>query len=421
MRKSFPDRWGKQAIACYSLALVATLLMLAIRRALDPVLGRYVPYLLVFPAIAFSSRYCGVGPTILTTVLGFLGEQYWFIPPLHTFTVTGGLERANAVAYFSVSAVVIAFAESGRRTLARLAVSKRMLEQAGEALRMSHEQLEQRVEERTREIRATNLELTNQAAVVRELSGRLLHIQDEERRRLARDLHDSLGQIAAALGMNLFSLQDGTRQLSYNQMKALDESLALTEELSKQIRTISHLLHPPLLDEVGLPAALRFYVEEFARRSNVPVTLELSPDLGRLSREVETSIFRMIQEGLTNIHRHSGSPTAAIRVTRADGYVRAEIEDAGRGMSPEKQILLTTLGRAGGGIRGMRERLRQFGGTLEVRSNDNGTLVTASIPEDRAAAASDSDEIDGSQIATRLTDFDEHNARGTVERYHEFR
>jgi signal transduction histidine kinase len=419
MRESLHERWWKRA-ACYSLALLATVLMLAIRRALDPMLGMYIPYLLVFPAIAFSSRYCGVGPTILTTVLGFLGEQYWFIPPLHTFTVTGGLQ-ANAVAYFSVSAVVIAFAESGRRTLARLEVSKQMLEQAGEALRMSHEQLEQRVEERTREIKATNLELTNQAEVVRELSGRLLHIQDEEHRRLARDLHDSLGQIAAALGMNLFSLQDGTRKLGQNQMRALDESLALTQELSKQIRTISHLLHPPLLDEVGLPAALQFYVEEFARRSHVPVTLELSADLGRLSREVETSIFRVIQEGLTNIHRHSASPTAAIRVTRADGHIRAEIEDAGRGMSPEKQILLTTLGRAGGGIRGMRERLRQFGGTLEVRSNDNGTLVTASIPEDRAAAASDSDEIDGSQIATRLTDFDEHNARGTEERYHEFR
>jgi signal transduction histidine kinase len=257
--------------------------------------------------------------------------------------------------------------------------------------------------------------------VVRELSGRLLHMQDEEHRRLARDLHDSLGQIAAALGMNLSSLQDATRQLGHNQRRALDESVALTQDLSKQIRTISHLLHPPLLDEVGLSAALHFYVEEFARRSNVPVTLELSADLGRLSRDVETSIFRVIQEGLTNIHRHSGSPTAAIRVTRVDGNIRAEIEDVGRGLPPEKQILLTTLGIAGGGIRGMRERLRQFGGTLEVRSNDNGTLVTATVPEDRATAASDSDEIDGSQIATRLADLDEHNARGNEERCHEFR
>jgi signal transduction histidine kinase len=232
MRESFHERWWKRAIACYSLALVATVLMLTIRRALDSVLGMYIPYLLVFQAIAFSSRYCGVGPTILTTVLGFLGEQYWFIPPLHTFAVTGGLEQANAVAYFSVSAVVIAFAESGRRTLARLAVSKQMLEQASEALRMSHGQLEQRVEERTREIKATNVELTNQAEVVREGSGRLLHIQDEEHRRLARDLHDSLGQIAAALGMSLSSLQDGTRQLGHNQMRALDESMALTQELS---------------------------------------------------------------------------------------------------------------------------------------------------------------------------------------------
>jgi signal transduction histidine kinase len=373
----------------YALALLATALILAIRGALDPVLGTYVPYLLVFPAIAFSSRYCGVGPSILTTVLAFLGEQYWFIPPFHTFAVAGGLQQSNAVAYFVVSAFVIAFAESGRRTLARLAVSKEKLERTGEALRESHEQLEQRVEERTRELQARNVELSKQAEVVRELSGQLLQVQDDEHRRLARDLHDSVGQIAAALSMNLSLLQSETQGLGRDQVRAVEDSLALAQELSNQIRTISYLLHPPLLDEIGLLPALQCYVEEFTRRSKIHVTFEFSPDLGRQSREMETSIFRVVQEALTNLHRHSGSPTAAVRVTSVDGNVRVEIEDWGRGICSETQSVLASSGRAGVGIRGMRERLRQFGGTLEVTSKGSGTLVTATVPELGAAAASD--------------------------------
>jgi signal transduction histidine kinase len=377
----------------YTTALLATIVMLAIRRALDPVLGTYIPYLLVFPAIVFSAWYCGLGPAILTSTIAFLGEQYWFIPPFHTFAVVGAAEWASVVVYFVVSAVVIAFAESSRRTLATLRVSNEKLEQTSEALRNSHEQLEQRVEARTRELQIKNAELINQAEVVREISGRLLQTQDEERRRLARDLHDSLGQLVAALGMNLSLLQSAVPQLGRSETRLVTDSMATVQELSRQIRTISHLLHPPLLDEVGLSSALQWYVEEFAQRSNIRVTLELSPELGRLPRDAEISIFRVVQECLTNIHRHSGSPTAGVRITYDNGNVRTEVSDAGKGISPEKQSLFSSAGRGGVGVRGMRERLRQFGGTLELKSGAQGTVVIATLPSAQAAAVAASEQV----------------------------
>jgi signal transduction histidine kinase len=175
-------------------------------------LGTYIPYLPVLRAIVISARYCGVGPSILTSALAFFGEQYWFIRPLHTFAIVGATEWASPVVYFVVSAVIILFAENNRHTLASLALSIEKLEQASEALRNSHEHLERRVKERTRELQAKNIELIHQAEVVRELSGRLLQTQDAERRRLARDLHDSLGQLVAALGMNLSLLQSAVPQ-----------------------------------------------------------------------------------------------------------------------------------------------------------------------------------------------------------------
>jgi protein-histidine pros-kinase len=215
---------------------------------------------------------------------------------------------------------------------------------------------------------------------LRLLSGRLLHAQDVERRRIARDLHDSAGQILAALSMNLTPLESIDGQVPAGAAKAIRESLVLVNELSEQLRTISHLLHPPLLDEVGLRSALQFYLEGFTERSKIKVDFEFPDDFGRLSQDMETTIFRMAQECLTNIHRHSGSAVARVRIVRLADQVRMEVQDKGRGIPLEKQKAMDSGGELGVGIRGMRERIRQLGGSLEIISNGDGTVVAARFP-----------------------------------------
>jgi two-component system, NarL family, sensor kinase len=204
-------------------------------------------------------------------------------------------------------------------------------------------------------------------------------LQDDERRRIARELHDSVGQMLAALGMNLAAVGTDIERLT-KISNTVNDSASLVKELSKEVRTISHLLHPPLLDEAGLASALRWYVEGFAQRSKIEVDLEFPEDFGRLPREAETAIFRTVQECLTNIHRHSESPTATIRIAASDHHVRVEVEDRGKGIPPEKQFEMTSTGTPGVGIRGMRERLRQLGGSLDIHSNGKGTLIVAQLP-----------------------------------------
>lgn len=217
---------------------------------------------------------------------------------------------------------------------------------------------------------------------VREVSGRLLQIQDEERRHFARELHDSAGQMLAALHMNLVALEAEASTISGSAANLVQKNLDLVAELSKEVRTISHLLHPPLLDDLGLSAAIRDYVQGFAERSKINVDLEIPTEFGRLPREFETAIFRVVQESLTNIHRHSESPIARIRISHSEKTVSVEIQDEGKGMSPEKRSELKLTGKAGVGIRGMRERLRQLGGTLEIEPGRNGpgTVVIARLP-----------------------------------------
>ena len=215
---------------------------------------------------------------------------------------------------------------------------------------------------------------------LRLLSGQLLHLQDQERRRIARELHDSAGQILAALGMNLSLVGSENGNIAPRAARAIQESIGLVQELSRELRTISHLLHPPLLDEVGLASGLRSYLEGFTERSKISVDLELPEDLGRLQQDSETAIFRIVQECLTNIHRHSESPVARIRIRRTDSEVSLEVEDRGRGIPAERRQAMDSGGTAGVGIRGMRERLRQLGGSLEINSNDAGTVVVARLP-----------------------------------------
>jgi two-component system NarL family sensor kinase len=207
-----------------------------------------------------------------------------------------------------------------------------------------------------------------------------LQAQDEERRRLARELHDSAGQILAAINMNLAPLESANGQIPPAGAKAIKESLGLVDDLSKELRTISHLLHPPMLDEVRLRSALQFYVEGFMERSKIKVDFESPDDLGRLSQEMETTIFRMVQECLTNIRRHSGSLVAKVRVVRHGSQVRVEVADKGKGIRPEKQKTMETGGKLGVGIRGIQERIRQLGGTLEIASSGEGAIVVARFP-----------------------------------------
>jgi two-component system NarL family sensor kinase len=165
--------------------------------------------------------------------------------------------------------------------------------------------------------------------------------------------------------------------------KAISENTALLAQISREIRTISHLLHPPLLDEVGLAPGVREYLEGFAERSRMRVRLEIAEDFGRLPRDVETALFRIVQEGLTNVHRHSESRTVTVRIMRSSDRVSVVIADAGRGI-PKQTISEIESGRTSGiGLRGMRERVRQLGGSFKIRSTDKGTVVVTRLPLDK--------------------------------------
>jgi signal transduction histidine kinase len=218
------------------------------------------------------------------------------------------------------------------------------------------------------------------------LNARMTTLRDEERRRLARELHDSVGQLLAAISINSAFVQGESHKLSPDAAKRVSENAAMVEETSKQVRTISYLLHPPLLDEVGLASALQWYVEGFSERSKIEAKLDIPQNFAGLSKEMELSIFRVVQECLTNIHRHAGSPTAEIRILQDEACLRVEIEDTGKGVPFEKESAFGAVGHTGVGLRGMRERLRQFGGTLEVQSTGHGTRVTAILPVVRAPA-----------------------------------
>jgi len=357
-KASLSTRISKKTVVRYMVALLATVAALLVRLVLNRFLGDYIPYITVFPAVAFCAWYCGVGPSILSGILGLVGLRYWFMSPAHSLGVHGMQQAAGIVAFLFVSGILIAMGEARRRRENLL-----WSEQA---------ELEEAVQQRTVELDRTNQNL-------RELSARLLQLQDDERRRIARELHDSVGQMLAALGMNLAVVGTEIERLT-KIASTVNDSAALVQELSKEVRTISHLLHPPLLDEAGLASALRWYVEGFAQRSKIEVELDFPVDFGRLPRESETAIFRTVQECLTNIHRHSGSPTATIRIAASDNHIRVEVEDRGKGIPPEKQFEMTSTGTPGVGIRGMRERLRQLGGSLDIHSNAKGTLIAAQLP-----------------------------------------
>jgi len=230
----------------------------------------------------------------------------------------------------------------------------------------AHDELELRVAERTKE-------LAERSEEIRELTGKLLRLQDDERRRIARELHDSTGQMLAAMKMNLDRLN---AEAQGQNASLIGETISISDELSRQMRTMSYLLHPPLLDEVGLPSALAWYSDGFAERSGIKVALQISPEFGRLPNDLEIAIFRVIQECLTNIHRHADSPTASIRLVRASEGIRVEISDSGTGIASHRNGRIVE----GIGMMGIKERMRQFGGSVTVTSSEKGTSIIATLP-----------------------------------------
>lgn len=501
MEISLDSSFDKRSTAArYALAALVAVLALLLRQALSPLLGANNPYHTVWAGVVFSAWYCGLGPSIVTTVLSVLGVWYWYLSPFGSFKLYDAkAEVSGMVGFLVLSGFIIALGEANRRSKARYEreieerlrseqelkekegdlrnahrlarignwrfdpqsgsvvwsqemfrmlgrdsnlpaprfeehsnlftaegwerlqatvqrtlqtgegyqielevrgsdggqvwtvtraeaerdASGRVLQLRGatqditdrkrleDDLRRAKAEVESQVQERTAELSTANQNLS-------QLSARLLQLQDEERRRLARELHDSAGQLLTAIKMNIAAIQ--STQLEPVAAKSFTDAVMLVDQLTNEIRTMSHLLHPPLLDEVGLSAALKWYVDGFSERSKIAIDIDISDDINRLGKDVEIAIFRVVQECLTNVHRHSGSRTAAVRLTHGDGQVRVEIKDAGKGIPLEKQLDLSSSGKLGVGFRGMRERIAQLGGVLNVQSDQNGTVVSATFP-----------------------------------------
>jgi PAS domain S-box-containing protein len=221
---------------------------------------------------------------------------------------------------------------------------------------------------------------------LRNLSARLLQLQDEERRRIARELHDSTGQSLAALVIHLSAVSAKIADVDPSAAELLREAILLSQKASDETRTLSYLLYPPTLDYAGLRSALEWYIEGFTQRSKVKVELNVSVGADRLPEIVETTLFRIVQESLTNIFRHSGSDTASVQIEVRSGNVRLEVADNGKGIAEE---IMATLNSSGGqlgvGIRGMRERVRQLGGWLQIRSGPGGTTIIVTLPATESA------------------------------------
>jgi two-component system, NarL family, sensor kinase len=231
---------------------------------------------------------------------------------------------------------------------------------------------------------------------LRQLSARLLQLQDEERRRIARDLHDTTGQKLAIQSILLARLDKASKGFDEESRKLLAECKTLNAQLVDEVRTVSYLLHPPLLDELGLASAVEWYAEGFARRTGIATDVKISPKFLRLPPDIEVTFFRIVQESLTNVHRYSGSSTAYVRLTATADQVIVEVGDHGKGIESEKLNARSgTVAPLGVGIQGMTERMRQLSGTLEIKSKPkSGTVVIATLPMARTSKESTDDNDD---------------------------
>ena len=239
------------------------------------------------------------------------------------------------------------------------------------------------------ELIETNEALRVSELSLRQLSARLLKLQDEERRRIARDLHDTTGQKIAVLSMTLDRLAKLVDAKKVDVKDALTESRDVVGKIGEEIRTLSYLLHPPLLDECGLASAVLWYAEGFKKRSGIHLSVSIDEELVRLTTDAETALFRVLQESLTNVHRYSGSPSAEIHIFQSARKVHLEIVDHGKGVKHgTERSSFAGAPTLGVGIPGMRERIRQLGGQLDVEFSNEGTRVHASLPVEASAEES---------------------------------
>jgi signal transduction histidine kinase len=368
-------------------------LAILLRWILDPALGHVAFYVTLYVTVTFCAVVCGFAPAILSGLLAFLGIFYWFVDPRHSLSLMGQPEIRAIVGCFLVCTVLIALGEANRRkqlrlneTILALTTEARERQRAEDELRNAHDELEQRVIERTAELSRTLARLESEIRVsetkeeqLRNLSLRLMTLQDEERRRIARELHDSAGQTLAAMKMSIALI----RQIQTSRpdlVRLVDDLDALADDALQEVRTTSYLLHPPLLDEAGIASAARWFVEGFARRSGIQVDCDIPEKMERPPKDCELVLFRVLQESLTNVHRHSGASSASVRLRRDIDQLQLEVGDNGKGIPEERLRRFNTSVGTGVGITGMRERVRELGGHLEIRSVKTGTTVSVALP-----------------------------------------
>jgi signal transduction histidine kinase len=377
----------------FGLALAIAALAVLLRGLLDPLLGHVAFYVTVYMAVAFCAVVCGLFPAILGALVGFLGIFYLFVDPRHSLSIPSS-EIHNTIGFFLVSAVLTALGVTNRRKQMKLdAAVVALTSEANERnraerdLQQAHDLLERRVEERTAALSQALTRLEVEVRVreqaeeqLRHLSLRLMTTQDEERRRIARELHDSAGQTLAAIKMTVASFRF-TSANAPDLFRFLDEVSALVDEVLQEIRTASYLLHPPLLDEAGIASAARWFVEGFAKRSGILVSCDIAENMERPPRLCELVLFRALQESLTNVHRHSGASSASVTLKPEAGQLKLEVGDNGGGIPEDLLQRFNTASRNEGvGIAGMRERVRELGGQLDIRSGHKGTTVSVTLP-----------------------------------------
>lgn len=365
-----------QPVVRYVLALGLTIVALLVRWLINPVLGDLGPFLSVYAAVTLAAVFLGAGPATLTALIGLFGSSRWFL-------LQGDLKFENrsdlaySVGFLLVSGIIILLAERSRRALLQVETARQTLEQ--------------KVDERTRELQAALADLQAEIKVRaeaeearRRISARMLNIQDEERRRIARELHDSIGQTLAALKMTLSTLAKltaATAHASPALSKCWEDLNALSDEAIRETRTISHLLHPPMLDELGFAASASWYVTGFARRSGIEVKMDFPDEQPRFTESMDLTLFRVLQESLTNILRHSGSKKAEVRLEIAGQEVVLSVRDYGKGMSRDQVAKFMTSGTdVGVGLGGMRERVRDLGGKIELQAPGTGTILKVTLP-----------------------------------------